>query len=347
MSGIESEISYGGDGVDVEVVTSDGAPAEKVDVETGLDNYIAQRKAEHPEWFNETTESPFETVETLQEEAAEEAAETAETRKTKEPLPAEMEREEAPEPESVALKRVLARERKLRESQKSFEERAADFERKFQAYEEAQRLAKLDPVSYLKAAGVSEEDLIDIAKSLYYESLGELAPDDYKGQKETVALKRELEALKQKLEAKNDPQIDPAQEAVMAYQQELLDTAKSFDEVQYPTVAKVVDAYSEADVAADMFRVAQMYAEERGGNGRPLSPSECLERVEVQYAKLFGNQKQEVNKPAPVKKTPAVKKTLSNSMSKSQPPSEPVSKDMSYDEIKRIARSNFFSKLSE
>lgn len=348
MSGIESEISHGGDGVDVEVVKSDDATAEKVDVGVGLENYIQQRKAEHPEWFSDTdTETAQENTEETAEESSEATEEVAaaDEREAETPEP-EAEPEKPKETESAVLKRVLARERKLRENQKAFEEKEAEFKDKLKAYEKAQKLAKIDPVAYLKTAGVSEEDLIDIAKSLYFESLGDLAPDEYKGQKESLALRREVEELKSKLEAKQEEkEPEPQNQALLSYQQELINAAQSFDVDKFPSVAKVVETYSENDVAADMFRVAQAYAEAQGGMGRPLSPQECLTQVEAHYAKLLGSSQDVEKKSEPVKKTPAKKRTLSNSMSKQQPPTEPVSKDMSYEEVARIARANFFNKL--
>jgi len=330
---------------DVEVVRESDVPTEKPDVGESLDSYVAQRKAEHPEWYPDEQapiESPPETVQAQAEEVQEAEVEVE---------PVEPEPEEATEPESQVLRRVLAREAKLRESQTTFEAQKTEHESQLKAFQQAQTNAKIDPVAFLKAAGLDQEALIETAKALYYESLGDLAPDEYRGKQETLQLKRDVAALKARLETEQNPQPkqDAVGEAIAQYQDTLMESTKSFDTEKYPTVAKVVDAYSEADVAADMFKMAEAYAQQQGGAGQPLTPDQCLQAVEAQYAKLIGTiaPKQDASKPEAVTNTPATRKTLSNNLTKEQPPANPIDKDMSYEEVSKMARNNFFAALDK
>jgi len=349
---VQAEIVHANANV-TEVVRESDAPSEKIDVSTALDDLVAQRKAEHPEWYADEGEAAVET-QTSESEGTEESAEeeTAEA----EVEAAEPEQAGATdtiqEPESKVLKRLLDRERKLREDKDSFETTKKEYEDQLKLYQKAQHQAKSNPIQFLKAAGISQEELIDIAKAAYYESLGDLAPDDYKGQKELQELRQEIAELKS---AREKPPQDTQgnegmHEAIVAYQESMLEATKTFDTEAFPAVARVVDAYSEADVAADMFAVAQAYAEEQQGRGAPLSPEQCLAEVNTRYEKLLGkmNPAQEATpaqSPKPDGKKKA-NKTLSNSLS-SNVPQEKSMKDMSYEEIKAASRAKFFKAMSE
>lgn len=343
---VQAEIHHGDANV-TEVVRESDAPAEKMDVGTALDQLVAQRKAEHPEWYQE------EQLETTDEPTSQEAA-PAEEEPEQETAPDEQAGGEAhtdQEPESKALKRIIQREAKLREDKEAFEAKEAEYQAKLQEYEQAKQLAAVDPISYLKTLGFSQENLIDLAKAAYYESLGDQAPTEYRGQKESLALKREVEALKARLEAKEKQPEAAPNEALAAYQNELLETTKSFDPGQYPSVAKIVDSYSEMTVAADMLAVAQEYAERKGGMGAPLTPEQCLAEVEQRYQEMLSKLSPQVAEQTPAKqeaKKPAKRNTtLSNSMSSNVPPERAMTEDMTYDEIKELARSRFFRTLGE
>lgn len=343
---VQAEIVHANANV-TEVVRESDTPAEKIDVGTALDQLVAQRKAEHPEWY------PEETLETPDvDEPTQEAAPAEEKPKAKQDEQAGGEAHADQEPESKALKRILAREAKLREEKESFEASQAEFKTKLQEYEQAKRAAAADPISYLKTLGFSQENLIDLAKAAYYESLGDMAPNEYRGQKESLALKREVEQLKARLEAKEkQPEAAPeTNEALVAYQNELLEATKSFDVEQYPSVARIVDSYSEMTVAADMLAVAEEYAQQRGGVGAPLTPEQCLMEVEHRYNEMLAKLTPQVAEQRPAKQEAAParrNKTLSNSMSSNIPPERVVTEDMSYDEVASLARSRFFRTLGE
>lgn len=341
---VQAEIIHEDQNV-TETVRESDAPVEKKDVGTAIDEYLAAKKAAHPEWYAseaevETTDPPE--TEQEQTEAAEQEQEAAAT---------EQAGDTDSEPESKALKRILDREAKLREDKKVFEEEVDQFKDFLLEFEEAKRYAKSDPVSFLKTLGVSQEELIDVAKAAYYESLGDMAPDDYKGQKELQQLRREIAELKA---SKKAPEAEPDNSAyeqeLVAYQNSMLEATKTFDTESLPYVARVVEAYSEADVAADMFSVAQEHAIKMNGQGEPLTPEQCLAEVNSRYQKLLGKlapQQVEAAEPAPEPGSKRKKATLSNSLSSNVPPEQPLSADMSYEEIKARARANFFKSFRD
>jgi len=341
-------------GVSTEVVTGDDDASGMGDVGESLAGYIAQRRAEHPEWYNdqEPSEASIESQEQpepAKEAAAEVEAEDEQAGSEDPKFVQEAQKEATAEPESKALKRILSREAKLREDKTAFETEQKEFKDKLAQYEAAKKHAEVDPIGYLQTLGVTQEKLTDIARAAYYESLGDSAPDEYKGQKESLALKRRLAELEARLEAKEAaPEKGANKEAFKAYQDSMIEATKTFDTEKFPSVARVVDAYSEADVAADMFAVAQSYAEQMNGQGAALTPEQCMAEVENRYSQLLGKlspaqDSKAAAAPAPKSKKPA-KKTLSNSMSSNVPPEKSLD-DLSYDEVAAAARANFFKTM--
>lgn len=342
---VQAEIHHPGANV-TEVVRDGDTPAEKIDVGTALDQLVAQRKAEHPEWYAEEQSETPNIEETTQEAApAEEEPEPEQDEQTGGEAHTDQ------EPESKALKRILAREAKLREDRETFEAEIDEWKEYLLEFEQAKKSATIDPISYLKTLGFSQENLIDLAKAAYYESLGDMAPNEYRGQKESLALKREVEQLKARLEAKEkQPEAAPeTNEALVAYQNELLEATKSFDVEQYPSVARIVDSYSEMTVAADMLAVAEEYAQQKGGVGAPLTPEQCLMEVEHRYNQMLSKLTPQVaQEPAQQEvQKPKRNTTLSNSMSSNIPPERTITEDMTYEEIADLARSRFRKALVE
>lgn len=333
---VQAEIVHG-DAATVEVIRESDS-TEKMDVGTALDQVVAQRRAEHPEWYADEIPdtSEQEQVETEELEAGD--SEQAGSEDTPEPEP-----EPHAEPESKALKRILDREAKLRQDKADFETKQKEYEKQLEEFQRAKEYATSDPVTFLKTLGISQEELIEVAKAAYYESLGDMAPDDYKGQKELQALRREIAELKSSKKAPEDTPDTGMQDALVAYQESMLEATKTFDSDNFPYVAHVVDAYSEADVAADMFSVAQDYARKMGGEGEPLTPEQCLAEVNSRYEKLLGKlvpQQVEAAESTPKPGSKRKKATLSNSLSSNVPPEKPL-EGLSYDEIVARARANF------
>lgn len=353
MSGrVQAEIEYDHLTSGVETVRESDSEVEKSDVESALHDYVAKRRAEHPEWYadepQDTTkvEASDESQESQEKpaEAAEESQEAAEAKQAGITDPES-------EPESKALSRVLQREAKLREDKAAFKQEQEEFKTQLAEFQRAQQLAQLDPVGYLKTLGVSQEDLIKVAESAYYESLGELAPDQYKGQKESLALKQKVQELEKRLEeATAQPQRNEAEEALRAYQESMIEATKTFDTEQYSAVAKIVDAYGEHAVAADMYSVAEEYAQRMQGQGQPLTPEQCMAEVNARYQKFLEKllpaqeRKKQAVSPSQGSKKQA-KKTLSNKLSSNVPPEKPL-EGMSYEEVVAAARANFQKSLS-
>lgn len=344
---VQAEIVHG-DAAEVEVVREGDPEVEKPDVGSSLDAFVASRKAEHPEWYQDDEEGTVEPQQAAEDEQAGSEDPPVQEEDQEETEELEVAKHDS-EPESKALKRILQRETRLREDKAAFEAEQKDFREKLARWEEEKRLASIDPVAYLKTLDIPQEKLIDFAKAAYYESLGDAAPDEYRGQKESLALRREIEQLKARLEAKEQPPQDNEvnERALLAYQESMLEATKTFDAEQFPSVARVVEAYSEADVAADMFKVAQQYAERMGGEGAALTPEQCMAEVEKHYEQLLGKllpaeQKVEAAAERPVRK--AAKKTLSNSMSSNVPPEKPLD-GLSYEEVAARSRERFFKAM--
>ena len=350
-------------GLPVEIETPDGTGTQTIrdgekipSQEEALASYLDARRQENPEWFDESIEAAATETETeattdanqpSEEQASTEAvAEEKEAATDSNKAGSETAAVEKSETDGQALRKILAREKKLRDEKSQFEADQKENREKMAQYEQAKRLASVDPLSFLKSLGVEGDQLVDVAKSIYYEILGEDAPEEDKGERAALQARREVAALRAELEQERQ-QREKAQAQqsntaeLEAYQAQMVESVKTFDTDKFPTMARVVEAYGEQAVANDLMQAAVQVAQAQNS---VITAEQGLQLLEDHYGRLLGplTGSDTPQEEAETEQKKAPTKTLRNSMTKTQPPSK---EPQTLDEIKADARAKFNAAL--
>ena len=252
--------------------------------------------------MSDTPDTPPETVQDIVQTEAEVVPETP-----PEP-PAPKEPEEAP---TAALRRMMARDKELRELKtkldaekqeiESFRAQKAEFERNVRTFE-------IDPVAYIRALN-PKISLAEIAKQLWLEELGDAAPPEHRTSREVRTNRTEIERLRMELEAERarlaeEQNAARAEAAYAQYAGALEAYAKSA-----PDTVPLVKAYTAADptkVVRGMLKIAEAASRD----GTILTPEQCAQQLETKLAALRKALVPEAPKSAPaVAQTPATPQT--------------------------------------
>ena len=233
----------------------------------------------------------------------------------------------------AATAAVLKREKALRDERTALNAEREKFLAERQQLENAFSTLDNDPIAFMKAFGY--KDFASLAEQAYNESLGDLAPDEYRQSRvqrqkdaELSAYKRRIEQLEQK-----------SQQAELAqYQQGLKGSLEKIPE-QFPSVARLVDTYGQDRVYGDLWSVAQQYAQA----GQVATPEQCMQAVEQHYAPLLGaapepepaDQAQSAADPKPKKRR---SRSLRNNMSQALPKIPDNIDELPEEEQRRIYR---------
>jgi hypothetical protein len=318
---------------------ADGQPAEAMD-EGQL--YIQSRLQELKEEgaLGEVGEAALEaeTAEPDTEEAPKEGSESS--------PPSEEGAEPKEEAFSEGLIRLMEKEAELRREREELDK----YREEYEAYKQAVEAAKKDPLKVLKAHGItSEEDLLDIAKKAYYESLGEEAPQEYAVSREIAALKAEIAELKggttEKVEAQQQQQL------VQDYSKTLTKELGKIDFETNALMAKIKSKFGDEGMQSDILRAAEHYYAQEG---KVPTPQQAVEKLQTLYEQQYG-WLVEKNESEPAKEETSGKKkskTLRNKSTKAQPQGESLEKyknshgdPEAYQKITEISRANFYEQL--
>jgi hypothetical protein len=218
-------------------------------------------------------------------------------------------------PVDPALKRLLDREAKLQEREKEIS-----------ALEGAKRRIKYDPVAAIKAIA-PDVSLSEIAKALWVEELGDLAPPEAKQQREVRGVRSEVEDLRAQVaeERRLLAEERARQEGELAMNQytgAIKSTVDTVDAGKYPLVKSFHKKHSDG-VVDELLAIARNHAQ---STGEILPPGALLERLEGYLGRY---QVQDVA-PAPAVspvETPQVAanpSTLRNQHTQAQPGLQPV-----------------------
>lgn len=242
--------------------------------------------AESPDLFQKALEAastvppPEETVvPPAAPQAKVEASPTPPTQAT----PAE---EKKPERVAPVLMKLMEREAALIAKENEIKQREAEAEKArqlAQQYELAQRKFAHDPISFIRQMA-PDINLADLAKSLWYENLGDGAPADYRATKEARTAKSTVEELRAEMEQKlqaerqrwaEELQQQKAEEAYHQYVGAIGAFAQSVPE-EYPLVKSFASS-DPSKVQKGLLKIAQRHAQETGGE--VLTPAEAAARL--------------------------------------------------------------------
>ena len=241
--------------------------------------------------------------------------------------------EAAPEPEKVAapetvadsgiakIKKLMAFEAEKREFDQKRKEIETEYNRMRAEVEAAQQFKQRvlhDPAAALKQLA-GDKDLADVAKQLWYESLGNEAPPEYRAKKEG---RETLSLAEQKIAEFEERQKRLAEEQTR-YQQEVAVNqyrgALSSYATAVPETYQLVNNLAKQDsgrVTEIMFKIAQDHARRTGG--QVLTPEQTVQALEE---KLSGFKAlvapAAAATPAPTK-TPAAPTSLRNKQTSNQ-----------------------------
>lgn len=173
-----------------------------------------------------------------------------------------------------AVKRLLDREAALLEREKALA-----------AFEAAKRKFKYDPVSAVKAIA-PEVSLSEIAKALWVEELGDLAPPEAKQAKEVRGVRSEVEDLRAQVEEERrrlaEEYARQQQEQVYyQYTGAIGSAIKAVDAKANPLVAKFVAKHSDSAVD-ELLSIARSHAQ---AAGEVLTPADLIARFEAQLGR--------------------------------------------------------------
>lgn len=241
---------------------------------------------------SDTPDTQPETVQDIVQTEAEVVPET----------PPEPEKPKEPEAEAptAALRRMMARDKELRELKtkldaekqeiESFRAQKAEFERNVRTFE-------IDPVAYIRALN-PKISLAEIAKQLWLEELGDAAPPEHRTSREVRTNRTEIERLRMELEAERariaDEQNAARAEAAYAQYAGALEAfAKSA-----PDTLPLVKAYTAADTTK-VVRGMLKIAEAASRDGTILTPEQCAQQLETKLVALRKALVPETPKPAP------------------------------------------------
>ncbi len=273
---------------------------------------------------------------------------------------------EAPkETATSAARRAIAREKKILAEREELSKERAQFEadnkeslEKIEEFGRTKARALINPLEHLTSIGLSEDDLLNVAREIYYNQMPDQATPAV--QAEMARLKQdrriksqtqridELEAKKAEPEPEQEQGPTPEQQAfVSEYKANLYQAAATIDQEEFPLAAEYAKGDFN-DLVGGMFALATNNARNQNGQGTPLTPAECLERVEAhlraEKAKetpAVQAQQTEETPPTQSKRAP-----LRNTNTAARPSDKPAG-ELTPEEYKEQLRSRFFEKLQE
>lgn len=224
-----------------------------------------------------------------------------------------------------ALLRIMERESALHAREQKLKEAEAELtaiKSQVESIDTAQRRFKYDPVSYIRSIA-PDIDLADLAKQLWYEKLGDVAPPDYRATKEARAAKGSIDELRQEFEAREkafreEIEREKAEAAYHQYVGAIGTFAKTVPD-EYPLVKSFAKS-SPDRVQQGLLKIAQRHAQ--ANNGAVLTPAECAAKLnselEVLRSALGVPTPAAVPTPAPTKAAAPVS-TIRNKHTSVQP----------------------------
>lgn len=218
-------------------------------------------------------------------------------------------------PVDPAIKRLLDREAKLQEREKEISK-----------LEAAKRKFKYDPVSAIRDIA-PEVSLSEIAKVLWVEELGDLAPPEAKQAKEFRGVRSEVEELRAQVEEDRrrlgEEYARQQQDLAMnQYAGAIKSAVSSLEDGKYPLVKGFQKKHSDG-VVDELLTIAKQHAQTAG---EVLTPDQLVGKLEEYLGRYQVTESTPQPAPPPVEKTPQETKTqtLRNTHTQVQPSLQPA-----------------------
>ena len=245
-----------------------------------------------------------------------------------------------------SARRLLEKEKKLREAREQFEKEQATIKEEFEsskaewqdkiaAFETAAEEARYNPVEYLQSLGLSKEELLDTARVIMFQETPELATDAVKQKIQEIKYRQELKRLEDKFEKKEEEKKQPNTGALVEYQNGLIKAAQEVSSEAFPLTAQYMkNGADHMEIANAMYAAATQYAQETNGQGAPLSAEKCLERVEakLKQLQLVSKQPEQSVEQEQEKKSPVIRNKVV------KPVSNVDESKLTYEEQRELAR---------
>jgi hypothetical protein len=262
--------------------------------------------------------------------------------------------DEPKEPETRAYRRLLAGEAKLRQERAAWEAEKAKLDAEIAEYRIVKTRADRDPIAFLRGIGLPQAKLVELAREIQLNDLGDLAPADARAtlaakRAETIAREAEerIAAAQKAAEEKaaQAAQEREAQQFVVQYQaniEKFVDSGLG----DYPHLATM--ATKGKPVAAALYQTAIEMASQRDPMSPAPTPAEVAAQLNTQLAEFLSAvaPAPEPTPPAPVvdptESTPA-KPVLRNTSTNVQPGPLPEREPKSYEELRENIRQKVFA----
>lgn len=200
------------------------------------------------------------------------------------------------EPESRLVKRMLEKERKLREEREAWLAEQKDTLSKVEQFEKAQEEAKYNLSAYLNALGLSNEEKLDAMRIVWFEEFPDLVDENVKERVTKIKDQFSQKQLADRLAKLEKPPEEPEKPAGP-------EVFEPYPDVQIPLAAKPIfenlKTYAETaesnpltreymakgdaearETVLTMYNIAYQYAQEQKFQGEALAPAECMKRIE-------------------------------------------------------------------
>ncbi len=242
----------------------------------------------------------------------------------------------APESEARAYRKLLDGEAKLRAERKAYEAERVAHETELKEYRATKAKLAADPVGFLKAAGLTEAQILETIQEAQARDLGKLAPPEVRAQLAAKHAERVARESEERIEAKLKADADARAAAetdkyVQQYQAGITEFVSN-QLTSYPELSRVHAAGK--PVAQAIFQTALEMAS-ADPSGPPPTYAAVAAQLNAQLAELASVV---ASSPAPTPAvtadptTPAPKPVLRNSSTQAQPSPSSDSKPQSYKE---------------
>ena len=220
---------------------------------------------------------------------------------------------ETPEetPNSVAIRRMLQKEAHIRAEKEALKsereqwlEQKSEWEKKISDYERAKQYAKEDPNQLLSTFDLSEEQKLEIAQLLFFEAQPDLADEDTRSKLYDLKMRRLEMKIDKKLKESENVDDNNGNDAYNAYVQSVDTVVSEVSQDTFPTTAEFMSSgqFSSENLSAQILKMATDHAQKMNGKGNPLTPQECMERIEKELsAYKQKNETKEENVPRSIR----------------------------------------------
>jgi hypothetical protein len=268
----------------------------------------------------------------------------------------EAEVEEAPKEEgkSRAARRQLAKEKKLRAEREAFAKEQEGWRAETEearaalaAFKESKEIAASDPLAHLAELGLSDDDLMDLGREIYYKFMPDNATPAVQAEMAAIQRERRIKKLERQGKKKAQEPEGPTPEQVAydtSYRMGLTQYAATVDAEKFPLSAKYAKQDFN-DLVQGMYNAALQNVQ--NGATRDLTPEECMVQIED-----FLSQHMEAEAEPEVKQTEEEKpkqekrKAIRNKTAATRP-NDKHEDELSYDEIVARSRERFVAKMEE